>query len=347
LKASGGRQVIADIAEGISKKLFNPVVSSEDLFAEVASKSGVQVPTIKTGNAIAAAIKGEATNPDTPIKAEIVAILDPLKHFYQPMSGVASTRGAAELAADAKRFRFMASKAYKEGNSDLGNALSHVRNAIFDDAEAVGAPELRAAVKAYRKEAAVEELQGVLRQANPMKAYKDLQVKNALFGNVFSDAEQKQIDNLLKQMSTVTPSGFSGVAGRMLSTLGGEHVGGKVGAIVGFIAPEMAAGVLSTSAGRKVMEKLLVGNTWDAPKAAALAQFWRAQKAKDAQDGQLAADVKAALRNPLFSIDDKISQAQLRAAFIGAGQGGADPIEDKLKMDVERRQRPTNPYYSK
>ena len=332
LKAAGGRQVIADIAEGVAKKLFNPAIGSDDLFKQIATKNNVSVPTIRTGNSITSTLNEWAGKPETSIKKEVLDALEPLQGFYQAMPGVASTRGAADLAGDASDYRLLASRAYKAGNYKLGNALSGVRKAIFDDAEAVAVPELREAVKAYRRESAVEELQGILRQANPLKYYKDLQDKNALFRDVFSDREQGQIKNLLNKMATVSPSGFSGVAGRAITTVMGEHAGGITGGIAGFIAPEIAAGVLSTKPGRALMEKLLVGNTWDAPKAAVLAQFWRAQRAEDAQSGNIAAQVASALKDANVPIEDKISQAQMRAAIVAGGRGGmAGQVKAALK----------------
>jgi hypothetical protein len=235
--------------------------------------------------------------------------LEPLQKFYQPMKGVSSTTSASELAIEAKRLRLLAKEAYK-GNPDLGHALSNVRNSMFDDAVNSGVPELRAIATTQRREAAVGELQEIMRQANPLKAYKDLQKKNALFRNVFDKpGEQDQIKNILKKMSTVTPSGFSGVAGRGLAGIFGNQVAGIPGAVAAFIAPEMAAGAISTKIGRNFMEKLLVGGTWDAPKAAALAQFWRAQMAQDATSGNIAEQVRAALKNSDVSVDDKIAAA--------------------------------------
>lgn len=324
LKAAGGRQAIADIAEGVAKKLFSPVTSSEDLFAQVASKGAINVPAVSTASAITSTLAAEAKRAPTAVRESIEAALMPLQKFYQPMPGVASTHTAADLAVEAKRLRGMASAAFKNNNPDLGHALSTVRKAIFDDAAASGVPEIREAVKAYRREAAVEELQGILRQANPLKSFKDLQDKNALFRDVFTRSEQDQIKNLLNKMATVTPSGFSGVAGRAISTVMGQQAAGVTGAIAGFVAPEIAAGVIATKPGRVLMEKLLVGNTWDAPRAAALAQFWRAQRAEDAKSGDIAEQVKNALKDPATSIEDKIAQAQMRSAIIAAGTGGVE-----------------------
>ncbi len=309
MKAGGGRQTIAEIAEGLTAKLFNPITSSDDLFAAAARKGNVAIPAVNTAQAITNTLRTEARRADTPIKQSIQRALEPLQKFYQPMPGVASTHSASEIATEAKRLRLMSTEAFKGGNTDLGHALSNVRNSMFDDAARSGVPELRTAATTYRREAAVEELQGILRQANPLKAYKDLQVKNALFKNVFNDSEQVQIKNILKKMSTVTPSGFSGVAGRAIATVAGQQAGGVAGGIAGFIAPEMAAGVVATKAGRNLMEKLLVGGTWDAPRAAALGQFWRAQMAQDATSGNIAEQVRQALKSSEVSTDDKIAAA--------------------------------------
>lgn len=309
LKAGGGRQVIAEIAEGLTAKLFNPITSSDDLFAAAAKKGTTVIPATKTAQAITDTLKAEVRRADTPIKQSIQKALNPLKDFYQPMPGVASTHSATEIATEAKRLRLMSSEAFKSGNPDLGHALSNVRSAMFDDAAKSGVPELRAAATTYRREAAVEELQGIMRQANPLKAYKDLQTKNALFRNVFDDTEQEQIKNILKKMSTVTPSGWSGVGGRAIASYGGGQLAGIPGAIAAFIAPEMAAGVVTSKVGRNFMEKLLVGGTWDAPKAAALGQFWRAQMAQDATSGNIAEQVRQALKSSEVSTDDKIAAA--------------------------------------
>lgn len=333
LKAAGGRQAIAEIAEGLTQKLFAPVITSEDLFAQAASKGNITVPATKTAQAITDTLRAEAKRAPTAVKESIEKALGPLQQFYQPMPGVSSAHSAADLAVEAKRLRSMSSDAFKSGNNDLGHTLSNVRNAIFDDAAKSGVPEMREAVKAYRREAAVEELQSVIRNANPLKAYKDLQQKNALFRNVFSDSEQEQISGILKKMATVSPSGFSGVMGRGISTVAGQQAGGVMGGIAGFIAPEIAGGIIATKAGRNMMEKLLAGNTWDAPKAAALAQFFRAQRAEDAQTGNIAAQVKSALKDPNTSIDHKIEQAMFRAALIGANTGG---MAEDIKSSVKR-----------
>jgi hypothetical protein len=317
LKAGGGRAAISEIAEGLTARLFNPAQTSDELFAAAAQKGNVSIPTTNTAQSIADTLAAEARHADTPIKLSIQKALNPLRNFYQ---GGTSAHSAGEIATEAKRLRVMSSEAYKQGNPDLGHALSNVRNSMFDDAARSGVPELRQAVTAYRKEAAVEELQGIMRQATPLKAFKDLQKKNALFKNSFDPNEQEQIKNILKKMGTVSPSGFSGVAGRGIAVLGGQQMGGMAGGFAGFIAPEIAAGVIATKIGRNFMEKLLVGGTWDAPRAAAMGQFWRSQMADDATSGNVAERVQAMLKDSNTSVDEKISAAAMRTGIIEAAK---------------------------
>jgi hypothetical protein len=320
LKAGGGRAAISEIAEGLTAKLFNPVVSSDDVLAEIAKKGNISIPATSTAQSITDILKAEARRPMDAIRQSIEDALGPLKNFYQPMKGVSVTQDASEVAVQAKRLRLLSKEAYKAGNTDLGHALSNVRNGMFDDAERVGVPELRQYVKTFRKEAAVEELQGIMRQATPLKAFKDLQKKNALFKDSFDPHEQEQIKNILKKLSTVSPSGFSGVAGRGIAVLGGQQMGGVGGAIAGFIAPEMAAGMIATKMGRSFMEKLLVGGTWDAPRAAAMGQLWRSQMAEDATSGNIAERVQAMLKDSNTSVDEKISAAAMRTGIIEAAK---------------------------
>jgi hypothetical protein len=264
------------------------------------------------------------------------------------MPNMTVSQSATEIATEAKRLRLVASQAFKDGNTELGHAISKVRNSMFDDASRANVPELRQYVTAYRRESAVEELQGIMRQANPLKAYKDLQTKNALFRNVFNDTEQEQIKNILKKMSTVTPSGFSGVAGRGIAAFAGSQVGGVAGGIAGFIGPEVAAGAISTKIGRNFMEKLLVGGTWDAPRAAALAQFWRAQMAQDATSGNIAEQVRQALKSSEVSTDDKIAAAAYQSGIKEAAKTEPsqswglgieiDKLLRKMQEDFEKKE---------
>jgi hypothetical protein len=312
LKAGGGREVVSGIAEKLTERLFNPIVSSDELFAAAAQKANVPIPAFNTARSIADTLAAEAKRADTPIKQSILKALNPLKNFYQN-----SAPGAGEIATEAKRLRLMSKEAFNKGNPDLGNALSNVRNSMFDDAARSGVPELRAAATTYRREAAIEDLQGVMRQHNPLKHYEDLKDKNALFRGVFSKTEQKQIEHILKQMSTVSPSG---VMGRLLTTVGGQQVGGWKGAVAGFIAPEIAAKVISTGPGRKFMEHLLIGGKWDEHSAAALGQYWRAQYAEDAQSGDVFKRVQAMLKDSNTSVDEKISAAAMRTGIIEAAK---------------------------
>jgi hypothetical protein len=348
LKAGGGRQAIAEIAEGLTAKLFNPIQSSDDLLAAAARKSATTVPTTSTAQAITDTLKAESKRPLTSIRKSIEKELEPLATFYQPMPNMTVSQSATEIATEAKRLRLVASQAFKDGNTELGHAISKVRNSMFDDASRANVPELRQYVTAYRRESAVEELQGIMRQANPLKAYKDLQTKNALFRNVFNDTEQEQIKNILKKMSTVTPSGFSGVAGRGIAAFAGSQVGGVAGGIAGFIGPEVAAGAISTKIGRNFMEKLLVGGTWDAPRAAALAQFWRAQMAQDATSGNIAEQVRQALKSSEVSTDDKIAAAAYQSGIKEAAKTEPsqswglgieiDKLLRKMQEDFEKKE---------
>jgi hypothetical protein len=333
LKVFGGRQAVVDIAESITKRILTPKVSSEQLFTRALAKSG-SIPMSKTAQAVEDIATKELGNLPTDISAAIKSALQPIAPYVTPQpaqmapssilnqygkpvmtqvkAATTGTHNIEQISTAVKDLRLQASLAYKSGNSRLGNILSNVRNAIFDDAASSGVPELREAAKAYRKEAAIEELGGVLRQAQPLKAYKDLQDKNALFRDVFSNSEQATIKQIMSKLSTAAPSGFSGVLGRTITAAGGQAVGGPAGAVAGAMMPDMAAYALTTSPGRKLMEKLLVGNVWDANKTAALATWFRAARAEDAQAGDIAENVSRALKDTSVPIEEKIKTAQER-----------------------------------
>jgi hypothetical protein len=150
LKAGGGRQVIAEVAEGLTAKLFNPIQSSDDLLAAAARKANVTIPTIRTAQAITNTLRTEGGRANTPVKQSIKQALEPLEEFYQAMPGVGSATNASEMAVEAKRLRLMSSQAFKDGNPDLSHALSNVRNAMFDDAAKSGVPDLRAIATTQR-----------------------------------------------------------------------------------------------------------------------------------------------------------------------------------------------------
>lgn len=360
VRSFGGRQVIADAAADVAENMLKPVSSSEFLFNQ-ASSVAKTIPTPKTAQTIGTILKTEASRPGSVAKeitaalesygtkfggtstaaitaedfakitpGQIENLLPEAKTANEAIAraiGKASGAGASnaqDLAIAARDLRYAASVAYKIGNSRLGNALGDVRQAMFEDAANSGVPVFKEAAKAYAKESSINELQAIIRSPQPLKAFETALDKNKLFASAvdqWTDAEKAQVKSLLVKLTTVAPSGFSGVAGRALTAVGGNIIGGKIGAALGFIAPDVVAYALSKPAGRAYMEKLLIGNVWDAPRAAALGQWVRASQAQDAQSGDTAKAIKAALQSTDISYESKI-----RAAQMGAGFGGASNL---------------------
>lgn len=307
LKAFGGRQNVAAIADDIVSRLYTPKVSSGDLFTRALSTTN-PIQATKTAQVIDDVLQREAAAAPTEVNQAIINAVKPLELYFK-----APNRSVAMIDSAVKDLRLASSAAYKSGNSRLGNTLSEIRNALFDDAEASGVGALKEAAKAYRRESAVEELGSVLRQAQPLKAFKDLQDKNALFRGAFDESEKTQIEAVMRRLAQSAPSGFSGVLGRVLASGAGAQVAGMGGAVVGGTLPDMAAYALSTAPGRRFMGKLLTGqNVWDAPKTAALATFVRAQMAEDASTGTVAQNVTKALQDINVPVEVKIQIAQER-----------------------------------
>ena len=91
----------------------------------------------------------------------------------------------------------------------------------------------------------------------PVTKWRDFQRDNPLSRGVFTQTEEAQIDRILKKLAFVTPSGGSGVLGKLATTTLGGTAGGVVGGIAGYVAPEYMRTLLASPAGRRFMEKTL------------------------------------------------------------------------------------------
>jgi hypothetical protein len=303
-KMFGGRQVIASQAGAVAGKMFGPPTASEVLYNRVANSNNAPVATKNLTATLKDLLQEEKLNLQTPESKAIVATLVDL-------SAAASTAGGntvKQAAVAVRDLQHAASLAYKD-KGRLGEVLTQVRNAVMDDVDDAAVPALREASKAFRKEMAVKDLEGIIHKAKPLDEWDKMVRTNKLFTKSFEPAEREQIRTMMTRLTQVAPSGSSGVMGRAMTTLAGAHLGGAAGAVLGAIPSDITAYALSTAGGRRFLQKLLVGNVWDAPKAAALATFVRGQMAEDAKSGEVAESVKALLKDKDAPFPEKVQAA--------------------------------------
>jgi hypothetical protein len=303
-KMFGGRQVIASQAGAVAGKVFGPPTASEVLYNRVAQSNNVPVATQNLNTTLKNLLQEEKLNLQTPESKAIVATLVDL-------SAAASSAGGntvKQAAIAVRDLQHAASLAYKD-KGRLGEVLTQVRNAVLDDVDDAAVPALREASKAFRREMAVKDLEGIIHKAKPLDEWDKMVRTNKLFTKSFSEAEREQIRTMMTRLTQVAPSGSSGVMGRAMTTLAGAHLGGAAGAVLGAIPSDITAYALSTAGGRRFLGKLLVGNVWDAPKAAALATFVRGQQAEDAKSGEVAESVKALLKDKDAPFPEKVQAA--------------------------------------
>jgi hypothetical protein len=306
-KMFGGRQVIASQAAAVAKEMFSPPIPSQVLYERVAQNyNNIAVVPTKTVDSINKILNEEAKNLPTEVSESIMNAVIP---FVGKLTGATQDTRVKQAAIAVRDLQHQARTAYASKNSRLGDAMTAIRNAMMDDVEDVGVAALREASKAHRKQIAVKDLDSIIHQAQPLKAYEAAMQKNSLFSGSFSAAEHEQIKTMLTRLTTVAPSGSSGVLGRAITTMAGAQLGGAAGAVGGAIVSDVTAYALSSAAGRKFLQKLLVGNVWDAPKAAALATFVRGQMAEDAKNGEVAESVKALLKDKDAPFPEKVQAA--------------------------------------
>lgn len=284
-KMFAGRPVVAQAAEQGMKKMLLPGEPAEQIFNRVTANQTV-IPTGETQTRVVELLADEAKRANTPVKKEIVEALKPLQRFFGAPAGTQPMSQVNDLFEESKRLRSLADEAYKKGKTQLGNKLSEVRAAMFRDFEQSGVTEVRQAAARYRREQAVEKLGSIAGKPEALTKYREALKQDKLFAGTFNDADQAQIEKILKRVGTVSPSGFAGVVGRSIL---GTAVGSQAGLGAGIAAatlPDMIGSALATKTGRNYLEKLLVGGTgFDAPKAAAFTQFMRAYLA-DLSEGQ-------------------------------------------------------------
>jgi hypothetical protein len=281
-KVFGGRPVVGDAAGKVAEKMLRPAVSSEARLGELAAAkaAGAKVPTGGALNTARDVLDNEIGNLPEPQKEAIEKIVGQQAQFLFSNNG--RLMGVGNVHAGSRRLGKMIGDAHRSGDSDVGDALSRVRNALIADADNAGIPALKQFNASWKREAAIEDLQGIMMNANPLAQFQKKMANDGLFRDAFK-TDGPRIEALLKKLSTVTPSGGAGVVGRTVSGAVGGAVGGPAGAVAGAIAPDITAAALSTRAGQEFLERLLVGNVWNAPRAAALAAFVRGKMAEAPQ----------------------------------------------------------------
>jgi hypothetical protein len=330
LKSTGGRQLVADIGETLLKRVFKPATSVDELFEQVA-KSNVRVPTARAAATLKQIAAEEAENLPTKTKEAVEGLVKKYLPYFEPQDGVVASPYVNNIATATRDLRVEAAAAFKAGDSRLGNAINAIRASLFDDATGSGVPQLAQASKLARRDAAVDELAAIVRNANPLKHFKDFADKNPLFAGAFNQQEKDDIAKVLTGVSQAAPSGFAGVLGRTIlagagATIGatgsdGSSAGAVGGAVAGALSPELAAYVLSRQAGRKFMERMLQGKAFDVSMfSRSVAMFGRALMAEDAKNGETAKMVKAVVKDENASLEDKIKMKLKQAE---ESQGGA------------------------
>ena len=293
-----------------------PPKPAEELY-EIAANANIMVPTPKSALAVYDIIS--ANQLPTRIAKEI---RDQVSVFQPTFSQQVKSGDAATIV---RHLRTDATKAYKAGDSDVGNAISELRGALLEDVTASGLPELAKAGNAMRRQIAIDKLTGILHQANPVTAWEKAMTNksDSLFKGTFSDSEMSQIKDVLNKMSTVTPSGSSGVIGKSLLATAGSMIGNSppvkmIGAVTATFAPEVASRLLTTKWGRGVIEKHIAGHPMDNATMGRIATLMRSDFANDGELKEVAGSI---LKSKNISIEDK-----LKAAMVGANGGGMEGL---------------------
>jgi len=312
LKTFGGRQNVANVVGDIMESRLAPPRPAEELY-DIAAAANIQVPTPKSSLAVYDILNSNQL--PTRISKEIREQIEP---FIPAFSQGVASRDAATMV---RHLRTDATNAYKTGETDIGNAISDLRGALLDDVTAAGLPELAKAGSAMRRQISIDKLTGILHSPNPVTALEKAMTNKSdrLFKGTFSEAEMNEIKNVMNKMSTVTPSGSSGVIGRGILATAGSMISNSppvkvMGAVAAAFTPDVAARLLTTKWGRNVIQKHLEGHPMDNATMGRVATLMRADLANEG----VATDL---LKSKNISIEDKI-----KAAMVGAKGGGMEGL---------------------
>jgi len=325
LRAFGGRQNVADAAGEILKKKLAPPTPAEELY-DIAGTINAYVPTPKTVQRVQDILKGEVDIPSS-VSKQIKDAITGYQGTFQHGNFTTAIPGQ-DIAKIIKDLRFEGSAAYKAGNTRLGHAINSMRGALLDDTLDAGIPEFAAAGNAARREIAIDKLAGVLHSPNPVTALEKAMTSKSdrFFKGTFSDSEIESIKRVVNKMSTVTPSGFSGVVGRTLGAAVGagaasNPVGQVAAGMTGWFAPDIAAKLLTTQWGRKAIEQNLLGKPLDNTTMARIATVVRGDYA---DSGPIKDAITDLMKSKKISIKDKIN-----AAMVGSKGGVAAGEEQR------------------
>lgn len=262
MKTFGSRELVSEAGENVLRRWLSPATRSADLYA-IGQGMTQAIPPTETTRVVNDFIRTEIGRLPLDTQREVLRILRPIRSFYQPRTASGRQYFVAQevpdFMAEVRRLRLESARAYKAGNSDLGNAINTVRGAMLDDMEAHGAGVVVEASRAYRREMAIEDLSRQISRPNPGVKIRDYARDHPLFRQAFTPAEREQIDRIVKKIAFVAPSGASGVLGKIATTSAGGVLGGPVGGIVGYIAPEYIRTLLASPVGRDFMERTLEG----------------------------------------------------------------------------------------
>ena len=260
VKTFAGRTGVSEAAESLLRKWLEPTVKASELYAQ-AEATRATIPYNETARAVNQAMKTESGRMPLGTQKEILGVLEPLEKFMTPATtqGGKAVKSApvSDAMAEVRRLGLEVKRAFKAGNSDLGRTLNNVRAAMLDDLERAGAPEVKAASRAYRKEMAIDELSRNISRPQPGVKVRDLARKNPLFKGAFDPGEWSQINRIVEKLEHVAPSGGSGIIGRATTTLFGSEAAGIPGAVAGWLGPDAIRWLLSTPYGRGVTERVL------------------------------------------------------------------------------------------
>lgn len=328
LRTFGGRQNVADAAAEIMERRLAPPTPSEELY-DLAGQVGAYIPTPKAAQTVQDILSGNANIP-TDVAKQIKDSIGSFANILPNHSSFTPTIPGQDIAKIIKDLRFEASTAYKAGNARLGHAINSLRGSLLDDTIDAGVPEFVAAGHAARREIGIDKLTGILHQANPVSQFEKAMSSKSdrLFKGTFNASEIADIKKVLNKMSTVTPSGGSGVVGRAIlagagSTISSNPITSIAGAATGAFIPEVAAKLLATSWGRRAIEQNLLGKPLDNATMAKIATVMRGDYADSG-------NIKEAVHSILKS--DKIPHAnKVRAAMIGAQGGGVGPLLSEMQ----------------
>lgn|SRR5262245_2797455 len=292
VKSLASRPLVAEAAESLLKKWLSPAATSESL-RQAAASTRAMIPTNSTAKAVDDLLKVEINRMPLPTQERLKEVLQPLANFSTVARGkgfqIVRTQNVGDAMADVRRLASEARTAFSGANpnNELGHALNKVRNSLLDDLERAGVPEVREAAKAYRKEAALEELGRLMGKSEPGTKIRDFARDNPMFKGAFTPKEMDLIDQISKKVTFVAPTGGAGVLGRLATMTTGGFAGGPWGVLLGAAGPEGIRTLLSSAKGQQFIERTLAGNYRLGPEwAAAAAMFARGLVAEKFRGGE-------------------------------------------------------------